>query len=165
MAEIKLKGNAIHTSGNLPGVGQNAPDFLLTNSDLGDVSLKDFSGKKIIMNIFPSIDTQVCATSVRKFNEKAGQLPNTVVLCISVDTPFAQKRFCGAEGLKNVVTLSEFRKREFGEKYGLRIVDGPLAGVLSRSIVVVSESGKVAYTEQVPEITQEPDYEKALKAL
>lgn len=144
-------------------VGEEAPDFLLTGSDLQDVSISKYKGKKIILNIFPSIDTGVCATSVRKFNSEASKLSNTIVLCISTDMPFAHSRFCGAEGLKDVVTLSELRNRDFGAKYGLRITDGPLAGVLARSVVVVDENGKVTYTELVPEIAQEPDYAKALE--
>jgi thiol peroxidase len=165
MAEIKLKGNPIHTIGNLPKTGETAPDFILTKTDLSDVNLKSFSGKKVILNIFPSIDTAVCATSVRKFNEEASKLNNTVVLCVSTDMPFAMGRFCGAEGLKEVVPVSELRNREFGEKYGVRIIDGPLAGVFSRAIVVIDESGKVIYSEQVPEITSEPDYTKALEKI
>ncbi|MCB1193242.1 MAG: thiol peroxidase [Leptospiraceae bacterium] len=163
MAQITFKGNKIHTSGELPMVGEEAPDFLLTGSDLQDVSISKYKGKKIILNIFPSIDTGVCATSVRKFNSEASKLSNTIVLCISTDMPFAHSRFCGAEGLKDVVTLSELRNRDFGAKYGLRITDGPLAGVLARSVVVVDENGKVTYTELVPEIAQEPDYAKALE--
>ncbi|MCP5500763.1 MAG: thiol peroxidase [Leptospiraceae bacterium] len=165
MAEIKLKGNPIQTSGNLPAIGTKAPDFLLTKVNLSDVSLKDYEGKKLILNIFPSVDTAVCATSVRKFNEKASSLDNVAVLCISTDMPFAHSRFCGAEGIKNVDSLSELRNRNFGNDYGLRISTGPLAGVLSRCIIVLDEKGIVKYTEQVPEITQEPDYEKALQAI
>jgi thioredoxin-dependent peroxiredoxin len=165
MARITLKGNAINTIGNLPAVGSKAPDFKVTKSDLSDVSLKDFAGKNVILNIFPSIDTGVCAASVRKFNEKAGSLPNTVVLCVSADLPFAHNRFCGAEGIKNVVTGSELHEKKFGENYGVRIVDGPLAGLLARSVVVVDEKGNVKYTEQVPEIAQEPNYDAALNAL
>lgn len=165
MAQITLKGNAINTIGDLPAVGSQAPDFSLTNTDLADISLKDYSGKNVILNIFPSLDTPVCANSVRKFNSEASNLSNTVVLCISVDLPFAHKRFCTTEGLENVVALSELRKRQFGEDYGVRIADGPLAGVFSRAIVVVDASGKVTYTEQVPEITQEPDYDKALQSI
>ncbi len=165
MAQITLKGNAINTVGELPGVGSQAPDFTLTSTDLSEVSLKDYSGKKVILNIFPSLDTPVCANSVRKFNAEASSLDNTVVLCISLDLPFAHKRFCTTEGLENVTALSELRQRKFGEDYGVRIADGPLAGVFSRAIVVVDETGKVVYTEQVPEITQEPDYEKALKSI
>jgi len=165
MARITLKGNAINTSGTLPNVGSKAPDFKLTKGDLSDVSLKDFAGKKIILNIFPSVDTGVCASSVRKFNAEAGNLANAVVLCVSADLPFAQNRFCGAEGIKNVVTASDLRAKNFGEAYGVRITDGPLAGLLARSIVVVDEAGNVIYTEQVPEIAQEPNYDAALKAL
>jgi thiol peroxidase len=165
MATVTLKGNTIHTSGDLPGVGSKAPSFKLTKSDLSDLSLEELSGKKIILNIFPSIDTAVCATSVRKFNEKASSLGNTSVLCISRDLPFAQARFCGAEGLKNVITLSEMKDKNFGESYGITIKDGPLTGLLARSVVVLDEKGSVIYTELVPEITQEPDYEKALSAI
>jgi thiol peroxidase len=137
----------------------------LTKTDLADVSLKDFAGKRIVLNIFPSIDTSVCAMSVRKFNAEAEKLTNTVVLCVSLDLPFAHSRFCGAEGLKNVVSVSELRKRAFGENYGVRIVEGPLAGLLARSVVIIDENGNVMYTEQVPEIAQEPNYAAALKAL
>ena len=165
MATITLKGNTIHTSGNLPTVGAQAPDFKLTKTDLSEVSLKDFSGKKMILNIFPSLDTSTCATSVRKFNAEASKLPNTVVLCISRDLPFAHNRFCTTEGLSNVVPLSELRDDNFSKSYNLRINDGPLASLFSRAVVVVDESGKVVYTEQVPEITQEPNYEAALKAV
>lgn len=165
MAKITLKGNAINTCGNLPATGSSAPDFKLTKTDLGDVSLKDFTGKKIVLNIFPSIDTEVCATSVRRFNQDASKHANTVVLCVSLDLPFAHNRFCGAEGLKNVVSVSELRARGFGEAYGVRIVDGPLAGLLSRAVVVIDEKGKVIYTQQVPEIVEEPDYAKALAVL
>jgi thiol peroxidase len=165
MATITLKGKPIHTIGNLPAIGQSAPPFVLTNNDLEDVSLKDFSGQRIVLNIFPSIDTGVCAASVRRFNQEAEKLENTVVLCISLDLPFAQGRFCGADGLENVITLSEFRKREFGEVYGVRITDGPLAGLLSRAILVIDEAGKIVHAEQVPEIAQEPDYEAVLRIL
>ena len=165
MAEITLKGNKIHTYGTLPAVGSKAPDFLLTKTDLADVSLKDFAGKKIVLNIFPSIDTGVCAASVRRFNEEVQKLQDTVVLCASIDLPFAHSRFCGAEGLESVISVSELRKRQFGEDYGVRIIDGPLAGLFSRAIVVIDEKGVVKYTEQVPEIAQEPDYAAALKAL
>ena len=165
MATITLKGNPIHTCGQLPTVGSQAPDFVLTKTDLADVSLKDFAGKRIVLNIFPSIDTSVCATSVRKFNAEAGNLKNTVMLCVSLDLPFAHGRFCGAEGLNNVISVSELRNRVFGEAYGVRIIDGPLAGLLSRAVVIIDEKGKVKYTEQVPEIAQEPNYAAALKAL
>jgi thiol peroxidase len=164
MAKITLKGNPVNTTGDLPAVGSKAPDFHLTLDNLSDVDLSNYSGKKIIMNIFPSIDTATCAASVRKFNEKANDLANTVVLCISDDLPFAQKRFCGAEGLKNVITLSEMRTKRFGEDYGIRIVDGPLKGLLARSVVIVDEKGNVIYTELVSEIANEPDYDKALKS-
>jgi thioredoxin-dependent peroxiredoxin len=165
MAQITLKGNPIHTVGFLPKVGEVAPDFTLTKSDLSQLSLNEFKSKKVVLNIFPSLDTSVCAASVRRFNIEAAKLKNTVVLCISKDLPFAQGRFCAAEGIENVVTASDFRDSKFSDSYGLRIVDGPLAGLLSRAVVVVDEGGKVVYTEQVPEIGQEPDYEKALAAL
>ena len=165
MANITLRGNAIHTEGELPKVGTKAPDFQLTGSDLKDVTLATFAGKKKILNIVPSLDTPTCQASTRHFNEDAGKLPNTVVLVISNDLPFAQKRFCTTEGLANVVPLSELRTREFGAAYGVRISDGPMAGLLSRAVVVVDEHDKVVYTEQVPEIAQEPDYAKALSAV
>lgn len=165
MAKITLKGNIINTFGNLPETGSKAKDFLLTKTDLSDVSLKDFSGKRIVMNIFPSVDTGVCATSVRRFNAELDKMKNTVVLCISVDLPFAHQRFCGAEGLNNVISLSEMRVRNFGEDYGVRIIDGPLAGIFSRAVIVIDESGKIIYTEQVPEIAQEPDYAPVVKLL
>lgn len=165
MAKITLKGNTINTFGNLPGTGSQAKDFLLTKTDLSDVSLKDFSGKRIVMNIFPSVDTGVCATSVRRFNSELDKMKNTVVLCISVDLPFAHQRFCGAEGLNNVISLSEMRVRKFGEDYGVRIIDGPLAGIFSRAVIVIDETGKIIYTEQVPEIAQEPDYAPVVKLL
>lgn len=165
MAKITLKGNPINTVGNLPSVGSSAPDFVMTKTDLSDVSLKDFSGKRIVLNIFPSLDTPVCASSVRKFNADVDKLQNTVVLCASMDLPFAHKRFCSTEGLEKVVSISEMHKHGFGEAYGVRIIDGPLAGIYSRAIVVINEAGKITYTEQVPEITQEPDYSAALAAL
>jgi len=165
MATIKLKGNSISTIGNLPAVGSAAPDFKLTRTDLSETSLKDFAGKKVVLNIFPSLDTSVCASSVRKFNSELDKLHNTVVLCISRDLPFAHSRFCTTEGLKNVISLSELRDHNFGKSYGVTITDGPLAGLLSRAVVVINESGKVVYSEQVPEITQEPNYDAALKAL
>ena len=165
MAKITLKGNIINTLGNLPEIGSAAKDFLLTKTDLSDVSLNDFSGKRIVMNIFPSVDTGVCATSVRRFNAELDKMKNTVVLCISVDLPFAHQRFCGAEGLNNVISLSEMRVRKFGEDYGVRIIDGPLAGIFSRAVIVIDETGKIIYTEQVPEIAQEPDYAPVIKLL
>jgi thiol peroxidase len=144
--------------------GETAPDFVLTRGDLTDVSLKDFEGKKKILNIVPSLDTGICAASARRFNKDADALKNAVVLTISSDLPFAQKRFCEAEGIKSVVTLSELRSRDFGSDYGVRIVDGPFTGLLSRAVVVLDEENRVIYTEQVPEIAQEPNYDKALDA-
>ncbi|MCB1177335.1 MAG: thiol peroxidase [Leptospiraceae bacterium] len=165
MATVTLKGNPVNTSGELPNPGSKVPDFSLTKGNLSDVSLKDYSGKRIILNIFPSIDTATCAASVRKFNEQASKLNNTVVLCISADLPFASARFCGAEGIKNVETLSIFRNNEFATNYGVKILDGPLAGLLARSVVVVNEEGNVVYTELVSEIANEPNYSKALESL
>ncbi len=165
MAKITLQGNPVNTCGELPSVGSQALDFVLTKTDLSDVSLGDLKGKRVILNIFPSIDTDVCAASVRYFNAEANALDNTVVLCISADLPFAHNRFCGAEGLENVESVSELRSHDFGELYGVRIIDGPLAGLLSRAIVVLDENGKVTYTEQVPEIAQEPDYAPVLNAV
>jgi len=165
MATIALKGNPVHTSGSLPAQGTMAPDFLLTKTDLSDVSLSDFKGKNIVLNIFPSLDTAVCAMSVRKFNAEAEKQANTVVLCISRDLPFAHARFCAAEGLTNVVPASELRNNNFGTDYGVLITDGPLAGLHSRAVVVLNGDGKVIYTEQVPDIVQEPNYEAALASL
>lgn len=165
MATVTLKGSPIHTSGELPAVGASAPDFRLTGADLKDVSLADYKGKRKVLNIVPSLDTPTCATSTRKFNEQAGKLANTVVLVVSADLPFAAKRFCTAEGLQNVVTLSTFRAKEFAQRWGVTLVDGPLAGVTARAVVVLDEHDKVTYTELVPEIAQEPNYEKALAAV
>ena len=165
MAAITLGGNAINTSGELPKVGTKAPEFQLVKNDLSIASLADFAGSKLVLNIFPSIDTGTCATSVRKFNESASALENTTVLCISRDLPFAQKRFCGAEGLENVVNLSDFQEGSFGKTNGLEITDGPLAGLHSRVIIVLDENGVVTHTEQVAEIANEPNYEAALAAL
>lgn len=166
MAKITLQGNPFNTVGDLPQVGTKAPDFKLTNSDLGDVSLDSYKGKKVVLNIFPSLDTPVCATSVRKFNAEAEKLDNTVVLCVSKDLPFAHKRFCATEGLENVVSLAEMREdSEFSKTYGVGIADGPLAGLMSRAVVVLNEEGNVVYQEQVPEIAQEPNYDEALKAI
>lgn len=165
MATITLKGTPIHTVGALPQVGAKAPDFALTKGDLSDVSLKDFQGKRKLLNIVPSLDTGVCAASARRFNQEAAKVPGAVILTVSCDLPFAQGRFCEAEGIKEVVPLSELRARSFGETYGVRIADGPLAGLLSRAVVVLDEHDKVLYTEQVPEIVQEPNYDAALKAL
>ena len=165
MATITLKGNAINTSGQLPAVGTSLPPFSLVKSDLSEAGAADFAGKKLVLNIFPSLDTAVCAASVRRFNQDAASLGDTVVLCISADLPFAHSRFCVAEGIENVVSLSTFRSPEFAVAYGVGIVDGPLKGLLSRAVIVADASGKVLYAEQVPEIVQEPDYEKALAAL
>ncbi len=165
MATVTLKGNPIHTCGTLPQIGTKAPDFTLVKSDLSDVTLASFKGKKKILNIVPSLDTGVCAASAKRFNDEVKKLSDVVVLTVSEDLPFAQDRFCKAEGIGNVVTLSDMRKKDFGKKYGAEIVDGPLAGVLSRAIVVLDANDKVVYTEQVPEIAQEPDYAKALAAV
>lgn len=165
MATITLKGNPIETRGKLPKIGKKAPKFSLINAELSKVKLKDLKGSKLILNIFPSLDTETCAASVRRFNKVASELENTKVLCISRDLPFAQSRFCGAEGLENVITLSDFSKGKFGKKYGATIKTGPLANLLSRAIVIVNEEGIVTYTQQVPEIVDEPNYEDALKAL
>lgn len=165
MASITLGGNPIHTSGELPKVGTKMADFKLVKNDLSVVSLSDFAGKKLVLNIFPSIDTGTCAASVRKFNESAGNLKNTNVLCISRDLPFAQKRFCGAEGLENVVNLSDFQGGDFGKINGLEMTDGPLVGLHSRVIIVLDENGTITHTEQVAEIADEPNYEAALAVL
>lgn len=165
MATITLGGNPIHTSGELPKNGTKAPDFQLVKTDLSTASLADFVGSRLVLNIFPSIDTGTCAASVRKFNEKASALNNTKVLCISRDLPFAQKRFCGAEGLENVINLSDFNSGSFGKNYGLEITDGPLAGLHSRVVIVVDENGAIIHTEQVAEIADEPNYDAALAVL
>lgn len=165
MAKITLKGNPINTVGELPVKGTNAKDFRLVDGKLNRVGLKDFKGTRLVLNIFPSLDTATCAMSVRQFNKLAGELKNTKVLCISRDLPFAQARFCGAEGLNNVITLSDYETGEFGYDYGLEIIDGPLAYLHSRAVVILDEDHKVIYTQQVPEIAQEPDYEAALKSL
>lgn len=164
MASITLQGNEIHTAGNLPQVGTKAANFTLVADDLSEKSLSDFKGKKVVLNIFPSIDTGVCAASVRKFNEEASALNNTVVVNISKDLPFALKRFCASEGLQNVINLSDFRG-DFGEAYGLVISDSFFKGLLSRAVIVVDEVGHITYTEQVPEIAQEPNYSAALDAV
>lgn len=165
MAAITLGGNPIHTSGELPLVGSQLADFKLVQTDLSVASLASFAGKKMVFNIFPSIDTGTCAASVRKFNETAANLDNTVVLCVSRDLPFAQKRFCGAEGLDNVVNLSDFQNGSFGKSNGLEIVDGPLAGLHSRVLIVTDVNGQILFTEQVGEIADEPNYEAALAVL
>lgn len=165
MAKIALRGNPVHTSGELPKVGSKAPDFKLVNKDLKDVSLADYKGKKKILNIYPSIDTPVCAMSTRKFNEHAKKHADTVIVMVSMDLPFAQTRFCGNEHLENVQTLSLMRGRDFADHYGVMLKDGPLAGVLARAVVVIDKDDKVVHTEMVPDIAQEPNYEAALKAL
>jgi thiol peroxidase len=165
MATIALQGNPIHTIGLLPELGKKSPDFLLTKTDLSDISLSGFTGKKIVFNIFPSLDTSVCATSVRKFNAEAEKYPGTVVLCVSKDLPFAHGRFCAAEGLTNVISASALRNDNFGNHFGVTIIDGPLAGLFSRAVVIVDENGIVLYSEQVPDIVQEPNYEAALASL
>lgn len=165
MAKITLKGTPVNTSGNLPAKGSAAPAFTLVKSSLENMSLSELTGKKVILNIFPSLDTSVCATSVRKFNQLAAGKTGTVVLGISKDLPFAHGRFCSTEGITNVTTLSGFRDKDFGKAYGVDIVDGPLAGLYARSIVIIDEKGKVVYTQLVDEVTTEPDYDKALAAL
>ena len=165
MTKITLKGNSIHTSGELPKIGSLAQDFKLTANDLTIKTLNDFKEKTLVLNIFPSIDTGTCEASVRNFNKAAANLTNTSVLCISRDLPFAQARFCGAEGIDNVFMLSDFNTGQFGKDYGLEIVDGPLAGLHSRCIVVINTEGLVIYTEQVAEITEEPNYNLALASL
>ncbi|MCL5128117.1 MULTISPECIES: thiol peroxidase [unclassified Algibacter] len=165
MATVTLKGGAIHTSGNLPAKGTKAPDFALTANDLSIKKLSDFAGSKVVLNIFPSVDTGTCATSVREFNREASELDNTKVLCVSRDLPFANARFCGAEGLNDVISLSDFKTGDFGKAYGLDFIDGPLDGLHSRSVVVLDEKGTVLYTEQVAETTEEPNYKAALEAL
>ena len=164
MASVTFQGNAVTTVGELPEVGQPAPGFTLVKADLGEVTLEELSGKRVILNIFPSIDTGTCATSVRKFNEEASKLENTLVICVSADLPFAAGRFCGAEGIENVITGSTFRS-SFGEDYGVTFSSAPLTGLLSRSVVVIDADGSVLYTEQVAETTEEPDYEAAIAVL
>ena len=165
MATVTLKGSEIHTLDNLPEVGSIAPDFNLTRADLSQASLHDFRGKNLVLNIFHSIDTGTCAQSVKAFNKAASDFDNTIVLCISKDLPFAQSRFCGAEGIENVVMLSDFRDGNFGKAYGLTYTDGPIASLLSRSVIVLDTHGKVLYTQQVQEVVEAPDYTEALKAL
>ena len=165
MATVTLKGNAINTSGTLPKIGEKAPNFELTANDLSTKTLSDFAGQNVILNVFPSIDTGTCAQSVRTFNEKASAMENTTVLCISHDLPFAQARFCGAEGIDNVINLSDYKTGSFGKSYGLNFVDGPLDTLHSRCIVVIDENGTVKHTEQVGEIVDEPNYAAALEAL
>ena len=165
MAQITLGGNPIHTNGDLPKVGGPAPDFHLVDADLKDIRLADFKDKKKLLNIVPSLDTPTCALSTKKFNEHATKYPNTVMLIVSADLPFAQKRFCSAENTNSVKTLSMMRSRNFAKDYGVLITDGPLAGITARAIVVIDENNKVVHTELVPEIKNEPNYDKALAAL
>jgi thiol peroxidase len=162
MAKITRRGNPINTIGNLPIVGSKAPDFTLVLTDLNDTGLEDFLGQRIIMNIFPSLDTSTCAASVRRFNMEAQNLENTVVLCISMDLPYAHKRFCVAEGLENVISASGFRNPEFGKDYGITVIDGATRGLYSRAVIVIDENASIIYTQQVPEVTEEPDYEEVL---
>ncbi|MCA1908377.1 MAG: thiol peroxidase [Magnetospirillum sp.] len=165
MASITLKGNPVSTVGDLPELGGKAPDFSLTRTDLSDVSLADLAGKTVILSVFPSVDTPTCATSVRKFNAEASKLADTVVICASADLPFAHKRFCGAEGLDNVVSASDMRDKDFGKRYGLTITSGPLAGLLARAVVVIGADGLVKHAQLVAEIADEPDYAAALAAI
>lgn len=165
MAKITLKGNPVNTSGNLPSKGSKAPEFSLVKSDLSSLSLSELKGKKLLLNIFPSLGTSVCATALRKFNQLAAGMKNATVLAISKDLPFAHSQFCTTEGITNVVTLSGFRNGAFGKAYGVDILDGLFAGLYARSVVIIDEAGKVIYTQLVPEISQEPDYDAALNAL
>lgn len=165
MAQVTLKGNPVQTIGNLPAVGEEAPGFTLVNKELQEISLKDYAGQKVVLNIFPSVDTPTCAMSVRRFNAEIGKRDNAVAVCVSMDLPFAHARFCGAEGLEKVVSGSAFRHAAFGEDYGVRITDGPLQGLFARAVVVVDENGKVVYNQLVPEIADEPNYDAALGAL
>jgi len=165
MSQTKLGESIVNTIGDLPSIGSTAVDFTLTGNDLKEVDLKSFAGKNVVLNIFPSIDTSVCATSVREFNKRAASLADTVVLCIAEDLPFAMKRFCGAEGIDKVITLSAFRNPAFGKSYGVELIDGGFKGLFARAIVVIGKEGKVKHTELVPAIGQEPNYDAALKAL
>ena len=165
MATISLRGNPVNTIGELPAVGTAAKDFELVAKDLSRVTMADFAGSRLVLNIFPSLDTGTCAASVRYFNELAGKLPDTKVLCISRDTPFAQTRFCGAEGLENVITLSDFESGQFGKDYGLQVIDSVMKGFLSRVVIIVDAEGKIAYTQQVPVISDEPDYDEVVAQL
>ncbi len=165
METVYFKGNACHTGGMLPSVGEKAPDFTLVGADLNEIHLADFPGKKVVLNIFPSLDTAVCAMSVRKFNEKAADKKDAVVLCVSMDLPFAAQRFCTIENINDVYPASAFRSPEFAKEYGVELVDGSLKGLLTRAVVIIDENGKVIYRDLVNEITDEPDYESALKML
>ena len=165
MAQTKLGDTVVNLNGNLPPVGSSAPDFLLTTVDLKEISLKDFAGKNIVLNIFPSVDTRVCAMSVREFNKRAASLPETVVLNVSKDLPFAFRRFCGAEGIDQVVSISDFRDKGFSKNYGVEMTDGAMSGLFARCIVVIDKQGKVSYTQLVPVIGEEPNYDGALNAV
>ena len=165
MAQIHFGADSVNTNGELPAIGSKAPEFTLTGNDLKNLSLKSFSGKNVVLNIFPSIDTRVCAISVREFNKRATSLNGTIVLCVSKDLPFAMKRFCGAEGIDKVVTLSDFRNKEFTKAYGVEMLDGRMAGLMARAIVVIDKNGNVKYNELVPVIGQEPNYDAALSAI
>jgi len=165
MATITINGKPTNTIGDLPEIGTTAPDFLLTKTDLTDISLKDFQGKKLVINIFPSIDTPICSMSVRKFNQEISKYNNSKVLCVSLDLPFAHARFCETEGIKNAITVSELRTRDFGDTYGVRIIEGPLKGLLARSIVVLDENSNVIFSKFVQELKTEPDYDEVLKIL
>jgi thiol peroxidase len=164
-SQTKLGPNTADLIGNLPAVGSIAPDFILSANDMSDKHLKDFAGQNVVLNIFPSVDTSTCATSVRKFNEKLASLQNTIVLCISKDLPFAQKRFCGTEGIDKALTLSDFKGRGFGKEYGVELTSSAFAGLFARAVVVIDPSGKVKHTELVPQIGEEPNYDAALSAL
>jgi len=165
MAIVTFNGTPLHTVGSLPPIGSQAPDFIVTKTDLGEINLKNYLGKKILINVFPSLDTTTCANAMRHFNELSTQLPGTLILCVSVDLPFAQKRFCVAEHLDNVQCVSVFRHPAFGKDYGVTLIDPPLTGLLSRAVIGLDEHGKVIYIEQVPEITQEPNYDAILTAM
>jgi len=165
MAKITFKGGEVNTIGELPQIGTPAPNFSLVNNDLSDIALSDFNGKYVVLNIFPSLDTSTCATSVRKFNQEASKLNNTVILAISADLPFASGRFCTTEGIKNVIPASVFRSPEFGKDYGVLMTDGPLKGLLARAVVVVDPKGNISYIELVPEISVEPDYQAAINSI
>ena len=165
MATLAIGNNKVHTNGDIPSVGKTAPDFTLADNKLNDVSLSSFRGQSVVLNIFPSIDTSTCAQSVREFNRRAAALAKTTVLCIAKDLPFAMRRFCAAEGIDRVITLSDFRSRDFGNDYHVEMTDGPMRGLFARVVIVIDEAGVVKHTEVVPVIGQEPDYEAALKAL
>lgn len=165
MAQTRHRDKTVNTNGELPTPGETAGEFVLVSNDLKSVRLSEFKGKNVVLNVFPSIDTGVCATSVREFNKRATSFDNTVVLCISRDLPYAFRRFCGAEGIDNVITLSDFRNQGFGKSYGVELIDGIMAGLLARAIVVIDKDGKVVYNELVPSIGQEPDYEAAVASI